>query len=114
MSKIDEFLLNPQVRTCSVAVPGTSRNSNLENQGTNEDRPSDDPGPEVALSPPHFGAETVPHMMRGATDPHNVTHKTPPSFAEFIKENCRIATHQTQFRHEKYNMKLCIFSESIR
>ena len=26
LSKLDEFLLNPQVRTCSVAVPGTSRN----------------------------------------------------------------------------------------
>ena len=26
--KLDEFLLNPQVRTCSVAVPGTSRNNN--------------------------------------------------------------------------------------
>ena len=28
LSKLDEFLLNPQVRTCSVAVPGTSRNNN--------------------------------------------------------------------------------------
>ena len=27
LSKPDEILLNPQVRTCSVAVPGTSRNS---------------------------------------------------------------------------------------
>ena len=61
LSKLDEFLLNPQVRTCSVAVPGTSRSSNLENQGTNEDRPSDDPGPEVEFSSPHFGAETDPH-----------------------------------------------------
>ena len=26
LSKLDEFLLNPQVRTCSVAVPGKSRN----------------------------------------------------------------------------------------
>ena len=34
LSKLDEFLLNPQVRTCSVAVPGTSKSSNLENQGT--------------------------------------------------------------------------------
>ena len=32
LSKLDEFLLNPQVRTCYVAVPGTSRSSNLENQ----------------------------------------------------------------------------------
>ena len=30
LSKLDEFLLNPQVRTCSVAVPGTSRSSNLK------------------------------------------------------------------------------------
>ena len=28
LSKLDELLLNPQVRTCSVAVPGTSRNKN--------------------------------------------------------------------------------------
>ena len=63
LSKLDEFLLNPQVRTCSVAVPGTSRSSNLENQGTNEDRPSDDPGPEVEFSSPHFGAETDPHTI---------------------------------------------------
>ena len=61
LSKLDEFLLNPQVRTCSVAVPGTSRSSNLENQGTNEDRPSDDPGPEVGFPSPHSGAEADPH-----------------------------------------------------
>ena len=64
LSKLDEFLLNPQVWTCSVAVPRTSRSSNLENQGTNEDRPSDDPGPEVEFSSPHFGAETDPHKFR--------------------------------------------------
>ena len=61
LSKLDEFFLNPQVRACSVGVPGTSRSSNLENQGTNEDRPSDDPGPEVEFSSPHYGAETDPH-----------------------------------------------------
>ena len=64
LSKLDEFLLNPQVRTCSVAVPGTSRSSNLENQGTNEDRPTDDPGPEVEFSSPHHGAETDPHSYQ--------------------------------------------------
>ena len=61
LSKLDEFLLNPQVRTCSVVAPGTSRNNNLENQGTNEDRPSDDPGPEVEFASPSSGAETNPH-----------------------------------------------------
>ena len=80
LSKLDEFLLNPQARTCSVAAPGTSRSSNLENQGTNEDRPSDDPGPEVEISSPISGAETNPHMVTGATgetrhNPHSIFHK---------------------------------------
>ena len=59
LSKLDEFLLNPQVRTCSLAVPGTSRSSNLENQGTDEDRPSDDPGPEVEFSSPHSSRKQI-------------------------------------------------------
>ena len=59
LSKLDEFLLNPQVRTCSVAVPGTSRSGNLENQGTNENRPSDDPGPEVEVSSPSLGRKQI-------------------------------------------------------
>ena len=33
--KLDEFLLNPQVRTHSGAVPGTSRNTDVENQEPN-------------------------------------------------------------------------------
>ena len=66
LSKLDEFLLNPQVRTCSVVAPGTSRSSNLGNQGTHEDRPSDDPGPEVEFSSPILGTETDPHMVTGA------------------------------------------------
>ena len=67
LSKLDEFLLNPQVRTCSVAVPGTSRSNNRESQGTNEDRPSDDPGPEEEFSSPVSGTETNPHMVTGVT-----------------------------------------------
>ena len=34
LSKLDQLLLNPQVRTCSVAFPGTSRNNNSENRKT--------------------------------------------------------------------------------
>ena len=79
LSKLDEFLLNPQVRTYSVVAPGTSRSNNLENQGTNEDCPSDDPGPEVEFASPIAGGETNPHMMTGATgetNPHMVTGVT--------------------------------------
>ena len=32
LSKLDDFFLNRQVRTCSVAVPGTSRNNDSENR----------------------------------------------------------------------------------
>ena len=49
LSKLDEFLLNPQVRTCSVAAHGTSRNSNLENRETHEDRSSNGPYPEGGI-----------------------------------------------------------------
>ena len=53
LSKPDEFLLNPQVRTCSVAVQGTSRNDNSENRETHGDRSSDNPYPEVGYFPHH-------------------------------------------------------------
>ena len=32
LSKLDEFLLNPHFRTCSVTVPETSRNDESENR----------------------------------------------------------------------------------
>ena len=52
-SKLDEFLLNPQVRTCSVAVPETSRNNSSENWEPTGDRSLDDPCPEVVFSVCH-------------------------------------------------------------
>ena len=60
LSKLDEFLLNPQVRTCSVAVPGTSRNNNSENRETTGDRSSDDPYPEVGYFSHHSGQLNSP------------------------------------------------------
>ena len=60
LSKLDELLLNPQVRTCSVAVPGTSRNSNSENWETTGDRSSDDPYPEVEYFSHHSGQLNSP------------------------------------------------------
>ena len=79
LSKLDEFLLNPQVRTCSVAVQGTSRNANSENRETHGDRSSDNPYPEVGYFPHHSGqlnspeAETNSHMVT-ETYPHNSRH----------------------------------------
>ena len=78
LSKLDEFLLNPQVRTCSVAVQGTSGNANSENRETHGDRSSNDPYPEVGCFLHHSGqlnspeAETNSHMVT-ETYPHMVT-----------------------------------------
>ena len=62
LSKLGELLLNPQVRTCSVAVPGTSRNSNSENREPTGDRPVDDPCPEVGFSSHHCGNLNSPEV----------------------------------------------------
>ena len=53
LSKPDEFLLNPQLRTCSVAVPGISRNNDSENREPTVDRSLGDPCPEVVFSACH-------------------------------------------------------------
>ena len=49
LSKLDEFLLNQQIRTHSETVPGTFRNTNVENQGTNEDDFQSDPHHEAGI-----------------------------------------------------------------
>ena len=49
LSKWDEFFSNPQIRTHSETVPGTFRNTNVENQGTNEDDSQSDPHPEAGI-----------------------------------------------------------------
>ena len=78
LSKLDEFLLNPQVRTCSVAVQGTSGNANSENRKTHGDRSSNDPYPEMGYFPHHSGqlnspeTETISHMVTEIF-PHMVT-----------------------------------------
>ena len=73
LSKLDEFLLSPQVGTCSVTVRGTSRNNNSENWETPGDRSSGDPCPEARSFSRHSGqisspeAEIDPHMLTGST-----------------------------------------------
>ena len=53
LSKLDEFLLNPLGRTCSVAVPGTSRNNISENWEPTGDRCLGDPCPDAVFSACH-------------------------------------------------------------
>ena len=78
VSKIDEFLLNPQVRNCSRAFPGTSRNTSLKNRETTGDRSSKDPYPEVGFFSQHSGqlispeTETNPHNSSGLSDEYPI------------------------------------------
>ena len=73
-SKLDEFLLSPQVRSCSVAVPGASRNEDSERREPTGDRSLSDPCPEVVFSFHHSGnpnsseLEESPHMVTWVTE----------------------------------------------
>ena len=80
LSKLDEFLLNPQVRTCSIAVQGTSGNAKSENRETHGDRSSNDLYPEVGYFSHHSGqlnspeAETNSHLVT-ETYPHKSNYR---------------------------------------
>ena len=53
LSKLDEFLLNPQFRTYSVYAPGISGNNDSENREPIGDRSLGDPCPEAVFSTYH-------------------------------------------------------------
>ena len=85
LSKLDEFLLNQQIRTHSGTVPETFRNTNVKNQGTNEDDSMSDPHPEAGLfrsqTTQNSGQEVGPHMVTGVIEethdgPYMVTGAT--------------------------------------
>ena len=73
LSKLDEFLLNPQVRTCSGTVPGTSRNNDSENREPTGDRSLNDSYPEVefcvrqASTSGESDREEISHNFHSAT-----------------------------------------------
>ena len=54
LSKLDELILHSQVRTCSVAVPGISKNNNSENQEPTGDRSLGDRCPKAVFSACHY------------------------------------------------------------
>ena len=91
LSRLDEFLLNPQVRTCSVAVQGTTGNANSVNRGTHRDLSSTDPYPEVGYFPHHSGQLNSPeteansHMV---TENYPHTHRFPIFLWLILWLNC--------------------------
>ena len=71
LSKLDEFLSNQQIQTHSKTVPETFRNTNVENQGTNEDDSQSDPHPEAGIfrgqTTQNSGPKDCRDMVTGAT-----------------------------------------------
>ena len=63
--------MNPQITTHSETAPGTFRNTNVENQGTNEDDSQSDPHPEAGIfcgqTTQNSDLEECCDMVTGAT-----------------------------------------------
>ena len=70
LTKLDEFLSNQQIHTHFETVPGTFRNTNVENQGTNEDDSQSDPHPEAGIfrgqTTQNYGPKCCGDMVTGA------------------------------------------------
>ena len=123
LSKLDEFLLNPQVRTCSV-VQGATRNANSENRETHGDLSLNEPYPEGGYFPHHSGqlnspkarnysnvlTENYSRMVTGATGETSQYPQTMTATQEEIpycspttssgKQKKARSTSQPQFRSE--------------
>ena len=79
LSKLDNFFSNPQVRTVSGTIPGTSGNTDVENQEPNGYRSQNDPHPEVVSSIYRFhysidsDLDEIPHSSYSVR-PRNIIH----------------------------------------
>ena len=118
LSNLDELLLNPQVWTCSVAVPGTSRNNDSENREPTGDRSLRDPCPEAVFSTYHSGNV----IDSGLEETH---HTCSTSFKasqrkQTLAEGQRIQCSKKVFslffieRFGEYGGKKHLFSDSCR
>ena len=102
LSKPDEFLLNPEVWTFSVAVSGTTRNSDSENREPTGDRSLNDPCPEAVFSSHHSvnlnssEPEGSHHMVRGVQE--EISYCSPGISSR--KQKKARPTSQPQFRSE--------------
>ena len=72
LSKLDEFLSNQQIQTHSKTVPGTFRNTNVENQGTNEDNSQSDPHPEAGI----FHGQTTQNSSPKECPDRNIVYRS--------------------------------------
>ena len=112
LSKLDEVLSNQQIQTHSKTVPGTFRNTNVENQGTNEDDSQSDPHPEGGLfrsqTTQNSGPEAGHYMVTGATgEIRDCRDKTIEKDKLWSSKKLRQAVQPAKFvqQHSKRNRK---------
>ena len=65
LTKLDEVLLNPQIRTFSGSTPGSFRNTDLKNQKPRGDR---------SLNKPHHEVELSARLGSNLTDSEDTSH----------------------------------------
>ena len=78
LSKLDDFLSNPQTRTLSWTVPGTSRNNDLKNREPTGDCFQSNPHPEVELS-------TLTTRSSTDSDPEETSHNCKHPVSDFVE-----------------------------
>ena len=91
LSKLDEFLSNQQIQTHSETVPGTFRNTNVENQGTNEDDSQSDPHPEAGI-------------FRGQTTQNSSPKECPDKYQRFSDKKFSLSVSNRNNRCAKVTM----------
>ena len=102
LSKLDEYLLDPRIRTFSGTVPKTFRNADSEKQQPREDRCQNDPHPEVnfyaccASNVTNADPEETFHMVTGVQEKiHYCSLRTSSG-----KQKKVPSTSQPQFRSD--------------
>ena len=86
LSKLDEFLSNQQIQTHSETVPGTFRNTNVENQGTNEDDSQSDPHPEAGIFRGQTTQNSGPKDCRDSVI-DTFRNTTPAVYQNFVRKS---------------------------
>ena len=102
LSKSDESLLKPQIRTHSGTVLGTFRNTNVENQGTNEDDSQSDPHPEAGIfrshttqnSGPEFGHDMLRRVQKESFCGHDRKQNRPLKWNVFLSDVCQLHSRE--------------------
>ena len=104
LSKLDEFLSNQQIQTHSKTVPGTFRNTNVENQGTNEDDSQNDPHPEAGIfcgqTTQKSGPKDCRDMVTGVTEQTGNGHYMVTGATEQTRNSPYMVTEGIEETHE--------------